>query len=97
MSEEFKICDKALDRCHKKDVFRRDYQRCLENRVCPQCGDDLLLVERNAINGFKTREQAINAMQCGDSITEKSHIKCWSTFKCSNSECNFSTEKKRRV
>ena len=52
MSEEFVICNKALDRCYKKDSFRRDYEKCLEYLVCPKCGDDLL-AERNPMQQIK--------------------------------------------
>lgn len=38
---DYMVCDKALDRCKKKEKFFNHFKKCLKFRVCPQCGDDL--------------------------------------------------------
>jgi len=53
--EMFEISEKALDRCDKKYIFRANVNRCLQEGVCPKCGEDTELEEKSFLTPGKCK------------------------------------------
>jgi ribosomal protein L37AE/L43A len=40
--KELEISQKALDRAEKKQEYRNKLRICIDNYICPKCGQDLI-------------------------------------------------------